>query len=494
VKLPIRALVIVFLCLLAAPQRAHAHVGSKDVFEQVTAGPYKLFVTIRMPTVIPGVATVEVRSSGTPISSIHITPLPLTGEASRHPPAADLMIATTADPAFFTGSIWLMATGSWQVRFDVTGAAGTQTVAVPVPAVAISTLTMQRSLGITLAALGLFLVLSMAGIVAASVREARLEPGAVPSPNRKRRAIFATAGSLVFMAIVLWGGARWWNVEAASYSLDVYHPLTVEPLLSGNQLDINVLAYKPDSEHRARSNNDFLPDHGHLMHLYAIREPEMDAAFHLHPVLAGPGDFRISLPAMPPGRYALYGDVVHANGFPETLVTKITIPDNMPGGPLGEEDACAHPQPLSQGQLGGSYKLPDGYVMVWDRPSSITANTAYAFRFHLLNADGQPAPDMQPYLGMAGHAAFVKTDGTVFAHTHPEGSAAMASLMLANGSDSSTSNNNNMNKMDMPMHNEPVPNTVEFPYGFPSSGRYRIFVQMKHGSTVETGVFDATVL
>jgi hypothetical protein len=98
---------------------------------------------------------------------------------------------------------------------------------------------------------------------------------------------------------------------------------------------------------------------------------------------------------------------------------------------------------------------------------------------------------MQPYLGMAGHAAFVKTDGTVFAHTHPDGSAAMAALMLANGSGGEEM------KMDMPMemdgHSEPISNTVEFPYGFPSAGRYRIFVQMKHGSTVETGAFDALV-
>jgi hypothetical protein len=493
VKLPIRAILIVFICLLVAPSPARAHVGSKDVFEQVNAGPYKLFVTIRMPTVIPGVATVEARSSGAPITSLHITPLPLTGEASKHPPTADPMKASTADPAFFTGNIWLMASGSWQVRFEVTGAAGSQTASVPVPAIAISTLKMQRGLGITLAALGLFLVLSMAGIVAASVRDARLEPGAVASPSGKRRALFATAGSLVFMALLLWGGAKWWNVEAASYSLAVYHPLTVDPTLSGNQLDLNVLAYKPDSERRARSNNDFLPDHGHLMHLYAIREPEMDAAFHLHPILAAPGDFRISLPVMPPGQYALYGDVVHANGFPETLVTKLTIPANMSGGLLGNDDAAAHPQPLSQGELGSSYKLPDSYVMVWDRPPSISANTAHAFRFRLLNPDGNPAPDMQPYLGMAGHAAFVKTDGTVFAHTHPEGSAAMASVMLANGSNPSASDNMDMSKVDMPMHHEPISNTVEFPYGFPSSGRYRIFVQMKHGSTVETGVFDATV-
>ena len=66
--------------------------------------------------------------------------------------------------------------------------------------------------------------------------------------------------------------------------------------------------------------------------------------------------------------------------------------------------------------------------------AELTANTAYALRFRLLDAAGKPAADMQPYLGMAGHAAFVKTDGTVFAHTHPEGSAAMAAMMLANGS------------------------------------------------------------
>jgi hypothetical protein len=240
------------------------------------------------------------------------------------------------------------------------------------------------------------------------------------------------------------------------------------------------------------------------MHLYAIREPEMDAVFHLHPELVGPGDFRISLPAMPPGNYTLYGDVVHASGFPETLVSKIVVPADMPGGAPGPDDAAAHPQPLSAGILGSSYKLPDGYMMVWDRPAALTANTAYTFRFRLLDASGNSASDVQPYMGMAGHAAFVKTDGTVFAHTHPEGSAAMAALMLANDKDGSGAmahegmNHEGMN-MEMPMsgemaeHSEPISSTVEFPYGFPSSGRYRIFVQMKHGPTVETGAFDATV-
>jgi TRAP-type C4-dicarboxylate transport system permease small subunit len=491
---PLRLLLFL---LLGIPQTAHAHVGSKDVFEQVEAGPYKLYITIRMPTVIPGVATVEVKSSGANVSSIHITPLPITGEASKHPPTSDPMSRSSADPAFFTGSLWMMASGSWEVRFDVAGEGGTQTTSIPVPAVALSTLKMQRGLGITLGLLGVFLVVSMAGIVAAAVRDARLEPGAIPSPSRRRRALLATVASLVFMALLLWGGAKWWNVEAASYSLDVYHPLKIDPVLSGNTLDLNVSAFHPDSERRGRSNNDFLPDHGHLMHLYAIREPEMDAVFHLHPSLAGEGDFRIALPAMPPGSYALYGDVVHASGFPETLVSNIVVPANMPGGTPGPDDAAASPPPLSAGMLGNSYRLPDGYVMVWDRPSEVTADTAYTFRFHLLDARGNAAADMQPYMGMAGHAAFVKTDGTVFAHTHPEGSAAMAALMLANG-ETAPENTGVHTDMSMPMdmgrqHSDPISNTVEFPYGFPSSGRYRIFVQMKRGTTVETGAFDVIV-
>ena len=97
---------------------------------------------------------------------------------------------------------------------------------------------------------------------------------------------------------------------------------------------------------------------------------------------------------------------------------------------------------------------------------------------------------------MAGHAAFVKSDGTVFAHTHPEGSAAMQAMMLANGSPTEMADTGSMAGMDMTAAaagTATIPPTVEFPYGFPSPGRYRIFIQMKHANTVETGVFDEDV-
>jgi hypothetical protein len=74
----------------------------------------------------------------------------------------------------------------------------------------------------------------------------------------------------------------------------------------------------------------------------------------------------------------------------------------------------------------------------------------------------------------------------------------MQAVMLANGPSAE------MGGMDMtgPLSSagpgaaaagDHIPPTVEFPYGFPSPGRYRIFIQMKHANTVETGVFDAEV-
>ena len=57
-----RAVLVAFafvLALLGAPARADAHVGSPDVFYEGDAGPYHLDVTIRVPQVIPGVATME---------------------------------------------------------------------------------------------------------------------------------------------------------------------------------------------------------------------------------------------------------------------------------------------------------------------------------------------------------------------------------------------------------------------------------------------------
>jgi hypothetical protein len=489
-----KTLVSALLVALLFTGSAHAHVGNKDIYQTVTVGAYKLFITIRTPLVIPGIATVEVRSSGAPIRNLTITPLPLTGEASKHPPTPDTMKPSSSDAAFFTGSLWIMASGSWQVRFGIDGAGGAAAASVPVPAVATALLRMQRPMGLLLSLLGCLLVLGAVGIVMAATREARLVPAAVADPGRRRRALIAGAAAFGICAAAVYLGGKWWNVEAADYATEMHRNSELRPTLTGNNLALLIGDPDPAAKGgwKAVDNSDLLTDHGHLMHLYAIRWPDMDAVFHLHPVPNAETGFTDALPTMPAGTYHLYADVVFRNGFPETETATLAVPVGMPGATLGSEDASATPAPVSAGQLGPSYKLPDGYTMMWDKPATLSANTPYNLVFHLLDPHGRQAADMQPYLGMAGHAAFVKTDGTAFAHTHPDGSAAMPAVMMANES-SGLSMSGMADASAMTMSTEPVTSTVAFPYGFPSAGTYRVFIQMKHGSTVETGVFDAKV-
>jgi hypothetical protein len=114
-------------------------------------------------------------------------------------------------------------------------------------------------------------------------------------------------------------------------------------------------------------------------------------------------------------------------------------------------------------------------------------------------------------MGMLGHAAFIRTDRSVFAHVHPSGSVPMQALAMTQQSDPVAASRSGemepmaahtlhkalMAGMEMPGMPMPekstLPAEVSFPYGFPKPGSYRIFVQVKRGGEIETGVFDATV-
>jgi hypothetical protein len=511
---------IAILAILSCSIPAWAHVGSPDVYADGYAGPYRLFVTVRPPLVIPGVAEIEVRvegaNAGSPaISEIEMAPIPLTGEASLHPPVADPMKQSAQDKEFYTGALWIMASGSWQIRFTVHGSTGTSVLSIPVPATSSSTRGMQTGLGVLLGSLGLLLVVGIIGIVGAAARDAQLPPGAAASPQASKHARIAMGGALVVMIAAVWFGDHWWTSEADSYAKYVYKPLTMQATVAPDQTHVQTLDLRIEDPGwiKSRKIDDFVPDHGHLMHLYLIHQPAMDVVYHLHPGQIAPGEFQLALPSIPAGQYNLYADVVHATGFPETLVTRLELPV-IAGRPLAGDDAAGQAQPLSfpvaadacpaSPAAGPRFHLPDGYTMVWDNAARLPAKSPQIFEFSLLGADGNPARDIDLYMGMLGHAAFVKRDGTVFAHVHPSGTVSMAALTMAAAQNQPVQNQNSQPKAGattsmtampgMPMQVETagkLSNTVGFPYGFPTAGAYRIFVQMKHGQTIETGAFDA---
>ncbi len=476
-----------------------AHIGSPDVYLDGKAGPYQLFVTIRPPQVIPGVAELEVRCQTRGVTGIRAVPLPLSKYSAGFSPVPDPLKVSLHDKQFFTGSLWLMADGSSQVRLLVDGDKGGGTLSIPVPSIALTTRKMQWQLGAVLCVLGLFLVGGMVAIVGASVREAKLPLGAAPNPAMQRNGRIAMGVAFVIVAAILWGGKTWWDSEANTFTARVYKPLNMSASVNLSApavltLDLTEPGWmKPD---RARLLNrvlfvrkldDLVLDHDHLMHLWAIREPGLDVIYHLHPDLVSPAKFRLPLPAMLPGHYKIYADVVHENGLPETLTAAINLPQGVAASAsraLAGDDAEAIAQPAESATPANSFLLPDGYRMEWLRAGAqpIPAKQGMAFQFRLVKPDGSAPSDMALYMGMLGHAAFVKTDGAVFAHIHPNGTVPMSALMLAQGTA--------MDHASMHME-QALPNEVSFPYGFPSAGHYRIFVQMKHGQTVETGIFDA---
>jgi hypothetical protein len=523
--------------ILIAP--AWAHVGNPDVYFQGAAGPYHLIIIIRTPQMIPGTADVEILSATPGISKITVVPLYIVGPGAKYPPVGDLLVQSQADPQYFSGKIWLMESGSWQVRVQVEGGQGAGELAVPVPAAARRTLPMQKSLSILLFALMSLLIVAIISIVGAARREATLPPGELPSAERSRRGRRMMLGTAVVVFGILYFGNSWWNSEASAKARQmIYKPPPLDVSLEPNG---KLLLKMGDSEwHRTRPETvmtTLMPDHGHLMHLFLLREPGLDRFYHLHPQIVPPEpglhanngiSFETDLPAIPAGRYQVFADVVRESGFPDTMISEIYLPDS-PGVALTGDNSAAAFSPLSTNGAkannvgdssgtnpasdaaervsitpdGPTATLPDGYKMIWERGSTpFTTNHFVWLRFRLETPDGKPVSDSEPYMGMAGHAEIVNSDRTVFAHIHPDGSVAMAALELTQ-KNSATGNpgaaaqaganaGGDMAGMDMSM--DPHSAEVSFPYGFPKAGEYRLFVQMKRGGTIETGVFDTQVL
>jgi hypothetical protein len=290
----------------------------------------------------------------------------------------------------------------------------------------------------------------------------------------------AVAALGVLMAV--WFGRQWWGSEEGGYLRVIFKPLALKPSIEGSRMTLALA----DPGWLNRRTDDLLPDHNHLMHLYVFRVPQMDMVWHLHPEPDAAGGFTQQLPPMPAGHYALFGDVVHASGLAETATAELDMPA-IQGQPLTGDDAAGEGPPMAQADYNRSVApLAGGYRMVWDRGGVTVwrAKRPYLFRFRVEDSAGKPAADMELYMGMLGHAAFVRSDRSVFAHVHPSGSVPMAALSLTAPE--------NLHAGHM-MRADALPAEVSFPYGFPKSGDYRIYVQVKRGGGILTGVFDARV-
>jgi hypothetical protein len=200
----------------------------------------------------------------------------------------------------------------------------------------------------------------------------------------------------------------------------------------------------------------------------------------------------VALPGLPAGSYRVYADVTDESGFAQTLTESVEVPE--PATEPGPPPSDLEPDPDDSWHVGGPasgvrHAFDDGFVMVRETDGEpVTAGREMTLAFTLEDAGGEPA-SLEPYMGMTSHAAVRRHDGAVFVHLHPTGTISMAAQQLFERRQADAA------PIDHSMHST-HPDAVtraSMPYEFPRPGRYRIWVQLKSGGKVYTGVYDVEV-
>ncbi len=501
----LRALVATLCAFVVLAVPANAHVGTTDAVWEGSAGPYPIRVLVRMPGVIPGQAEVTVRTLGGGVQRV-LLQVAQWNVGMRGAPAPDAAAHVEGAPDLWSAPLWLMTSGSYAANVTVEGAQGTATVTVPVVAAATARLGMDRRLGSVLAVLGVVLVVGLVAVIGAAARDGALAPGVLVDQSARRTGRLATAVAGAVCALALVGGAKWWSAEDVAYANGLWRPLRSEARVVTTPHGQTLRFAVTDSAWFAPTLTPLMPDHGKLMHLFAVRESDdagghgagrlRDVLAHLHPVRVDRATFDAPLPALPPGHYRLYADVVHESGLARTLVAAVDLAGPVVAMPAGGADvgddawaAGVASRTSDAAALGG------GYTLRMDTPAALPIGRDTVLRFTVRDSAGRVA-DVTPYLGMAAHAMVERADGSVFMHLHTSGTVSMAAqdrLVRREAGDTVLHGADQPASMSaMHAHEAQYPGTLTFPVSFRQPGAYRVWVQMRVAGHVRTAAFDVT--
>jgi hypothetical protein len=470
------------LCLAAASAlcQTGGQAGGQAVTYEGAMGPYPVQVTVHPPAVIPGLAQIEVRSSasGLPgLQELRILALPLDPQRPALPPAADRAERSASDPSLFTGQLWLMSTGSWQVRLRAEGGRGSGEISIPVPALPSHVASMSPALAVTLLILLLALAFGLVSLSGAAAREGQLEMGRAPSQTDLRSGRLAMGIAGVVACGVIWLGGLWWSASAAAYARSIYKPPALTAEIEAQTPDKLRLTLADPGWLPPRSLDDLVTAQGHPLELFMLQLPGLDRIWHLHPTQVGPARFEQTLPKLPGGRYALLGQIVHQNGLAETSRAEIELPE-VAGGALGPEDSAGRAGPIGTAD-GRMAALPTGGRLVWEPEEPLVSSRPVWLRFRVEDRQGQPARDLAPVAGALAQALILGEDLGTWTLLSTHGSVSPAAWAVANPGVEETI--------------DPPGSEIAFPSEFPRPGRYRVFIQVRRAGQNETAVIDLRV-
>ena len=509
----------IFVCLGFT---AFAHIGSPNVFFDGQAGPYSIYAVIRPPGALPGAAdvSVQVRDEGILSISLKSVQWQAGPEGSPAPVSCERVMGGSN---LWSGQVWFLRPGSYTVELSVEGAKGRGQAIVPVNVLGQTALQMPRGVQSALMLFGLALFVSAVAIVRAVSRDALLRVGEKPLSMPLTWRVIAVA-VLVLAGSVAVGALRWREMDRIYRTQGVQKPEPVVATVLAEPERLLLELQPAQQSLGSASWSQLVPDHGKLMHLFLLRETVLDVFAHLHPLRQDGQTFLLELPPLAAGDYQLYGELTFENGLNQTVISKVTLPTplgqpmlpplastnaagdiicgtasvltNEPGKISRDMDDSWHAeQPRAMGTASAQReaarhkgavfaRLMGGYSLVFENAEAVETGRDKELRFTAFAADGREVA-LQPYMGMPGHAVVRREDGSVFAHLHPSGSFSMASQQLF-------SERLSVDKVDesRPGSSVAESNRVNFPYEFPVDGNYRLWIQVRIGGRVLTGVYD----
>lgn len=182
--------------------------------------------------------------------------------------------------------------------------------------------------------------------------------------------------------------------------------------------------------------------HERRMHLIVVRR-DGTGFQHLHPEMSAAGTWAVPVRFAEPGAYRAFADFSVA-GEQRTLAADVFVSG-------GEFEARPFPPPDPLARTGDGYEVRLA-------AGGATAGTPASLGFAVARG-GEPVEELAPYLGAKGHLVALREGDLAYLHVHPqEGGEGIA-----------------------------------FAATFPTPGRYRLYLQFKHGGAVHTAEFTVEV-
>jgi len=205
------------------------------------------------------------------------------------------------------------------------------------------------------------------------------------------------------------------------------------------------------TDERGRTVRDeFQPEHERELHLIVVRR---DTAIyqHVHPSKGADGTWSVELTLPEPGVYRAYADfTIEGTGL--TLATDLFVQGDFQPEPLPEPAA-------TDSDAGYDVEL---------HTDGARANNESELTFAVFRA-GQPAENLEDYLGAKGHLVALRDGDLAYLHVHPTA-----------GHDDQAERHDHDNE-------------VSFAATFPSAGRYRLFLQFKTEGEIRTVAYTMEV-